>query len=352
MILMDLRNYKISNMPEDIIQKLEKAELKGRGGADFPTALKWKMVKDEVADKKFVVCNGSEGEPGVYKDGYILENYSGKVLEGINIALKTMGNSSGYIYLRKDYYDKFKDKFKALIDGLPIEVFKKTKGYLCGEETTLLESIEGKREEPRLRPPFPTQKGLFGYPTLVNNVETFYYVTKIAEDNYKKTRFYSIAWAGLPGGVIKKEPIRKGVYELSEDLTLEQILKETDNFPKHDFFLQVGGGASGKIFTKDDLGEKACGNGGIIIYNLEETGPYKLMEEWVSFFTKENCDKCVPCREGMHRLKEMLEGGKKIKKDVFEDIIFVLEKSSFCGLGKGVARVLGDFSEKILKNKT
>lgn len=335
---------------KDIIKKLEKVGLRGRGGADFPTALKWKMVKEEKADKKFVICNASEGEPGVFKDGYILENYPEKVIKGIEIALKEMGNAEGYIYLRKDYYDKYKDKLEKLIGGLPIEVFRETGGYLCGEESTLLESIEGKREEPRIKPPFPTQKGLFGYPTLINNLETLYYIAKIAEDDYKKTRFYSICWAHLPGSIIKKEPFRTGVFELPEDWPVEKILKETKNYPDFNFFLQVGGGASGKIITQDELQEKVCGAGSIIIYNTKETDSKELILGWLSFFMRENCDKCVPCREGLYRLYEMLEK-EEINKEILEDIIFVLEKTSFCGLGKGASMAIKTFSEKVLWQK-
>lgn len=333
----------------DIIEKIKKAELKGRGGADFPTALKWQMVRDEKAERKFVICNGAEGEPGVFKDGYILEKYPEEVVNGMKIAIEFLGdNTSGYFYLKKDYFKKFKDKLEKLIAKLPIEIFCETGGYLCGEESVLLESIEGKREEPRVKPPFPTQKGLFGYPTLINNVETFYYVSKIEKGEYKKTRFYSICFSHLPGGIIEKEPYRKGVFELPEELTIEEALKRTGNFPNFDFFLQVGGGASGKIITKDEIKQKVCGAGAIIIYNLKETNPILLLKEWISFFMRENCDKCVPCREGLYRLYEYLEGGK-IDKEILEDIIFVLEKSSFCGLGKGAAIAIKTFKEKILK---
>ncbi len=332
----------------DIIKSLEKFGLKGRGGADFPTALKWKSVKEEKAEKKFVICNASEGEPGVFKDGYLLENYPERVIEGMEIAMNFLGNAEGYIYLRKDYFAKFKDKLKEIIGGLPIEVFCETGGYLCGEESVLLESIEGKREEPRLKPPLPTQKGLFGYPTIINNVETFYYVSKILEGDYQKTRFYSICWAHFPGGIIQKPPFRAGAFELFEDWAIEKILKETKNFPPFEFFLQVGGGASGKILTQDEIQEKVCGAGAIVIYNLKETDPLILMKEWISFFMKENCDKCVPCREGLYRLYEILENGK-IDGGVLEDMIFALEKTSFCGLGKGAALVLKTFSDKILK---
>lgn len=333
----------------NIIQELEKAELKGRGGADFSTALKWKTVKEEKADKKFIICNASEGEPGAFKDRYILENYADDVISGMKIALETINKDSyGYIYLRKDYYDELKEKLNRLIGGLPIELFRETGGYLCGEESTLLESIEGKREEPRIKPPFPTKEGLFGYPTLINNVETFYYASRIEKGDYAKTRFYSICKAIPPGGVIDGMFEEKGVFELPENWSIEKILKETNNFPDFDFFLQVGGGASGKIITKKELGEKVYGTGSIIIYDKKETVSATLLKDWLSFFMKENCDKCVPCREGIYRIYEMLEDGE-INEEVIEDMVFVLEKTSFCGLGKGAAMAIKTFAEKILK---
>jgi len=152
----------------------------------------------------------------------------------------------------------------------------------------------------------------------------------------------------LPGGIIEKEPFRKGVFELPLDLSVEKILKETKNFPEFKFFLQIGGGASGKIITQEELSEKVCGAGAIIIYNLEETIPVVLVKEWISFFMRENCDKCVPCREGLYRLYESIEKNE-LKEAIINDIIFVLEKTSFCGLGKGAAMTLKTFKEKILK---
>ena len=202
---------------KNIITKLKENNLLGRGGASFPTSIKWKTVKKAKAKKKYIICNGAEGEPNLFKDGFILQNYPKEVIEGIKIALKTIDHSSAYIYLRKDYYRKFKRKLEKLIKGLPITLFKKTGDYLAGEETSVFEAIEGERPEPRIKPPFPSQSGLWGYPTLINNVETFYCVAKIAKGKYKGTCFYSIS------GDIKN----KGVYELPENYSISQILKET-----------------------------------------------------------------------------------------------------------------------------
>lgn len=310
----------------DIIEKLKNSNLTGRSGSDFPTGLKWEMVKNAQAEKKYIICNASEGEPSVFKDGFILKNYPEEIINGIKIALETIDNSSAYIYLRKDYYEKFKDKLKKLSKNLPVKLFKKRGGYLAGEETVACQVIEGKRPEPRLKPPYPTEKGLFDFPTLINNLETFYSVSKIAKGQYENKRFYSLS------GDLKKP----GVFELSEDWSIEKILRETSNYPNFDFFVKAGGGAVGEILLPYELKQKVAGQGAIIVFNKKKTNLISLMKEWAEFFQKENCDKCVPCREGIFRINQMLKT-RKVDKKLIEDLVFILEETSFCGLGKGAA---------------
>lgn len=322
----------------NIIEKIKESGLTGRGGAGFPTGQKWESVKNASGDKKYVIVNASEGEPGVMKDGFILENYPEQVIEGVKIALETFANSEAYIYLRKDYYDKFKSKLVELTKDLPITLFKEPGGYLCGEESTLIESIEGNRFEPRIKPPFPTESGLYGCPTLVNNLETFYYVSKIAKDEYKGDRFYSIT------GDISNP----GVFEFPENYSIDKILQETKNFPEKPFFVQVGGGASGIVKTHKELDEKASGAGLIIVYDKEKTNPDDLMKKWIDFYFNENCGKCVPCREGVYRIKEMLDGGN-IDEEKLKDILFALKESSFCPLGKSVTAPFETLMRKIYK---
>ena len=322
----------------NIIKKLKKANLLGRGGAAFPTALKWDQVLRAKAKKKYIICNASEGEPGVFKDGFILENYPAEVIEGIKIALKTIDNSSAFIYLRKDYYQRLKKILEKLIGNQPITLFKKTGGYIAGEETSICEAIEGKKPEPRMKPPFVSQSGLWGYPTLVNNVETFYHVARIAKGLYKRTRFYSIS------GDIEN----KGVYELPEDRSVSRLLKETKNFPDFDFFVQVGGAVCGAILLPDELNKPVCGAGAIVVYDRKKTDLISLMKGWAEFFHTGNCDKCVPCREGTYRILKMMEGGK-IDKDLLEDFLFVLKETSFCALGKGVPTPFEGVIAKLLK---
>lgn len=333
---------------DSIIIKLKDNNLLGRGGASFPVWMKWSQVLEQKADKKYIICNGAEGEPGVFKDGYILENYLNEVLEGIKIALKTIDNSSAYFYLRKDYYKKFGKLIKRKARGIPVTIFKKDGGYLAGEETVLMNCIEGKKLEPRSKPPFPTQAGLFGCPTLINNVETFYCIAKIARNMYRGTRFYSIS------GDIKK----RGVYELPLSYSFARVLKETGNWPEHDFFAQVGGAASGEIILPSETDRPAGGFKSITVYNRKKTNLSALMEKWINFFANENCNKCVPCREGTFRIMEILKKTKKISQlieeptvQILDDLFFTLKETSFCPLGKSVSIPIEGLIKKIIKTK-
>jgi len=325
-------------MAKDIIKELKKYNLSGRSGSGFPTGLKWELVKNCRADKKYIICNGSEGEPKNFKDKFILENYPEIVIEGIKTALEAIDNSSAFIYLRKDYYQKFNDNLKKLIKGLPIKIIKKQGGYLGGEETVICEAIEGKRPEPRIKPPFPCEKGLWGCPTLVNNVETFYCAGKISQGRYEGTRFYTIT------GDVKNQ----GVYELPEKYTVKEILKKTDNYPDFDFFVQSGGGAMGEILLEKELNKTIQGIGCIVVFNAKKTDPFALMKEWTKFFLAENCDKCTPCREGIYRIDEMLNN-RKMDKQALNNIFFVLKETSLCPLGANAYTPFETLIKKIIK---
>jgi NADH:ubiquinone oxidoreductase subunit F (NADH-binding) len=321
----------------NIIEDLKIANLRGRGGAGFPVWQKWQMVKDAAGSKKYVVCNVSEGEPAVFKDGYILENWPQLVIEGMDLAIKEVGAVKGYLYLRKDYYDELKDKMAQLIGNRPIEVFREPGGYLGGEETALLESIEGKPVEPRMKPPFPPQVGLFGCPTLINNLETFYFTAKIARGEYKKTRFYSVS-----GDVANP-----GVYEFAQDMPIRQVLEFSQNLPQDHFFIQAGGGASGTILLENEIDIPLTGAGCIVVHDLAKTDPRKLGLEWAEFFINENCGKCVPCREGVYRLREIFSQ-EKVDIDKAKDIVNLLAAASFCPFGKGAANAFLSLINKLI----
>jgi len=326
-------------MIKNIIAELKKYNLLGRSGSCFPTALKWELVKNRKANKKYIICNGSEGEPKNFKDKFILQNYPEIVIEGVKIALKTIDNSLAFIYLKKDYYQKFGNKLRRLSKGFPIKIIEKRGNYLGGEETVICEAIEGsKRPEPRIKPPFPSESGLWGCPTLVNNVETFYCIGKISQGRYEKTRFYTIT------GDVKKQ----GVYELSENCTIKSILKQTGNYPDFKFFVQSGGGAMGEILLEKELNKQVQGIGCIVVFSAKKTNPIALMKEWTTFFLAENCDKCTPCREGIYRIDEIIKKGK-FDKQVLSDIFLVLEKTSLCPLGTNASLPFKTLIKKVIK---
>ena len=328
----------MKNKNQNIIAKLKTAGLRGRGGANFPTHLKWQMMADSKAKKKYIVANGSEGEPNVLKDGWILKNHPEILIEGLKIALETFKGSEAFIFLRRDYFKKYKNKLEKLIGDLPITVFREHGGYLSGEETVLCEEIEKNLPpRPRIKPPFPGQAGINGLPTLINNIETFYYVAKIAQGKYKKTRLYSITG---------KAP-HKGVFELPITWSIKKILQETKNTPEFDYFVQVGGGASGDILLSSETTQKVTGSGAIVVYDKEQTDPWVLMRTWIDFFMNENCDKCTPCREGTYRILQMVRD-REFDKKIIEDLFFVLENTSYCALGKSIPLPFRSAIKKLL----
>lgn len=369
-------------MKKDIIKLLKQSGLTGRGGAGFPTWQKWQAVKTAKAKQRFVICNASEGEPLVFKDKFIFEHYPEEVINGIKIALKTIHCSRAYIYINKEYYGLFGKKLKQLVGKLPVELFQKpggparntssasnverssadwhsdADGYLAGEETTLLNAIEDKPLEPRLKPPYPTQVGLFGCPTLINNVETFYWVSKIAKGEYQGNRFYSIA--SDPSTRSGQAP-NPGVFELPENYTIEQILRDTKNLPSFPFYIQAGGAVSGEILLPSELNRPLKSIGALVIYNKTTTNPLSLMQKWAEFFLKENCDKCTPCREGIFRIAEILQKAQnepsqqsqskmfnETEKEKLNDIFLALEKTSFCPLGRMAVQPFKTAIEKLL----
>jgi len=333
-------------MQTDIIEKLKQVELTGKSGSNFPTHLKWQAVKNAISASKYVICNASEGEPGMNKDKYILENFLNDVILGIKLAMDTVGAKTGYIYINPEYYDIFKNKLIEAIGNLPIELFKKPKLYIAGEETTLLNVIEGKAIEPRIKPPFPSEKGLFGKPTLINNVETLYWAYKISQDQFRGEQFYSIT-GDCPN---------PGVFLLKENIHIDDALEQTHNIPFFDFFVKAGGKISGEIVLQDDLAKPIKGLASVTIYkqslfsdenNKDKTNILDLMKQWASFYNNNNCDRCTPCREGIYRIKEMLNK-EPINKQALFDILFALEKTSLCPFGKMSANAFKTALTKLL----
>jgi len=325
----------------NILNKIKKAGLVGRGGACFPTADKWQMVKEAPGRTKYVVCNAAEGEPGVKKDGYILENFAEKVIAGIKIAIDFLGAAKGIIYINHKYYKKYNKKLKKIIEKTPIEFFVKPieAGYIGGAESSMLNAIEGKRVEPRLRPPFPTTSGLWGCPTLVNNVETFYNVSLVATSEYKKYRFYTI----------NGDCLHTGVYNFLESWTIERILKETGNKPKFPFFVQVGGDASGLVLNSQQLKRRVDGAGSITVYSVVKNKPRYLVKRWLNFFLDESCGQCTPCREGVYRLLEIINSPKP-NWQLFSDLLENLNTTALCAFGHSVPTPIESYIKNVLTN--
>ncbi len=323
-------------MKTNIIQKLKDANLLGRGGAGFPTWIKWDAISKIENRVIYIVANGSEGEPGVFKDEFIIKNHPQEFIEGIKIALQTFPHSEAIIYLNHTYFDKYKTQLEKYVGDFSISFFRKTARYIAGEETALMSHIEGKRDEPRVRPPFPTESGLYGCPTLINNIETYYRAYEVANNTYSDQTFFSIS-----GDV--KNP---GVFEYSATELIADVLKKSGNLPSFDYFVQIGGGAAGAIMLPEELQVPIRGAASIIVYNRKLTDPYKLMLDWAKFYAKENCDKCTPCRESSMRILAMVQSGKLDTKKL-NDMFFVLEKTSFCPLGRGMPTPYRTLIEKL-----
>ncbi|MFA5093571.1 MAG: NADH-ubiquinone oxidoreductase-F iron-sulfur binding region domain-containing protein, partial [Candidatus Omnitrophota bacterium] len=278
--------------------------------------------------KPYIVVNAAEGEPGILKDGFILANYPSRVIDGIRLAFNFFKPQKIYFYLRHDYYQKYSKSLEKEIakQGLKgkVEFFVKPKeaGYIAGEETTILNLIEGKRLEPRLRPPYPTESGLFSAPTLINNVETFYNISLVDRGEYYDFRFYTI------NGLVKNS----GVFIYPAKWTIKRILQDTNNWPDKPFFVQLGGDASGEVLNSDQLDKLVSGAGSITVYDLFKTEPRKLLKKWFDFFRDSSCGQCTPCREGTYRLAELLNNGGLDQK-FLNAVLTDLEQTSFCALG-------------------
>jgi len=315
---------------EEIIEKIKSSGLCGRGGAGYPTGKKWEEIYKKNPKEIYICVNGSEGEPGTKKDGFILEHYLKELIEGIKTTYYLFPQTKKiYLYLRKDYFEKYKEKVELLKDNLPLEVFREPGGYLCGENTVLVNSIEGKRFEPRRKPPYLSEVGLFEKPTIVNNVETFYRIYQIVNGIYENKRFYTI------GGTAKNP----GVFDLPVEMTIKKVLEATKNPINEDQFVQLGGGASGIFYTFDEISSQSAnfGTGVILVYN-KTTSLTEIFKEKLEFLIKENCGKCTPCREGLYFLYKLVKNNKLLDPSLEKQITDVIENlvvSSFCGLGSG-----------------
>lgn len=338
----------------NIIDKIEDAGLVGRGGASFSVANKWKAVKESSKKHKtvYIIVNGAEGEPGVKKDEHVLKHFPEELVNGIYLADKFLGAEKVqqiYFFLNSEYFKKYSPAIKKILSVKKyISLEKKLKfivkgekmTYISGEESALLNLIEGKKIEPRLKPPYPTQVGLFSSPTLINNIETFYNISLVDSGRFKHERLYTI------NGAVS----HRGVFSLAAELTIEEVLKKTNNIPDFKFFVQCGGEAAGEVLRSDQLNRPVEGTGSIMVYDFKRTDKQKLIKYWLNFYHEQSCGNCTICREGTYRLWELINQ-KKFDKKLFWELISGLEETSFCALGRSLPIPIKSYYSNILQSK-
>jgi NADH:ubiquinone oxidoreductase subunit F (NADH-binding) len=336
--------------PDEVIAEIKASNLRGRGGAGFPCGAKWELARKSPGEPKYVICNADEGEVGTFKDRYIIEHDPFSLLEGIGIAAHATGAKKGYIYLRAEYA-YLRDGLKSAIDqakgkgllDLPIEIQEGAGAYVCGEESALMNSIEGKRGEARYRPPFPPTSGLFGKPTVINNVETLMNIPMIITKG--PSWFKSIGTpmsAGTKVFSVSGDVEKPGVVEVAMGTNLKDLL---DFSRAVDVKMVQIGGAAGRILPASMLDmplsfETILGSGAVTVFNTKRDViecVFKTME----FLNEESCGKCTPCREGTEVMIEILERlvkGEGAKEDMIrmETLSKVMIQSSLCGLGQAV----------------
>ena len=345
----------LSKKPNEVIDMITASGLRGRGGAGFPTGMKWKIASDLSADQKYIVCNADEGEPGTFKDRLLLTEFAGLLIEGMKVASYAVGADKGFIYLRAEYFylrdhleKQIKDlESKGLLKDFKLKVKMGAGAYVCGEESALLESLEGKRGEPRMKPPFPVEVGLFGKPTIVNNVETFVlaaqvmrygpqHLNKMGTEKSKGPRLLSIS------GDVEKP----GIYEFPWGVTVAEVLKICG--AKNPKIVQVGG-PSGTCISKNDfvrqLAFEDLPTGGSFMVFDESRDLFEILENFMQFFVDESCGNCTPCRAGNVILRDLLKKinlGKARPSDLQKMIDWgtLVSKTSRCGLGMSSPNVL------------
>ncbi|MBP9024858.1 MAG: NAD(P)H-dependent oxidoreductase subunit E [Phycisphaerae bacterium] len=344
--------------PAEVIRAVKTARLRGRGGAGFPCGMKWEFTRAAPGDRKFVLCNADEGEPGTFKDRVILTELPDRVFAGMTIAGYAIGAETGILYLRGEYaYLRafLEDTLaKRRADGLlgknvcgkpgfdfDIRIQMGAGAYVCGEETALISSCEGQRGDPKNRPPFPAQKGYLGCPTVVNNVETLCCVTKILEEG--PATFCEYGTQGSSGTKllsISGDCTRPGVYEVPFGLTVTEMLKMAGG---EDAIAVQMGGASGQMVPPKDFGRKICyddlATGGSVMIFGPGRDLLKVASRFLEFFIEESCGTCTPCRAGNVLLKERLDriiAGKGEPADLpyLEELGETIKATSRCGLGQ------------------
>jgi NADH:ubiquinone oxidoreductase subunit F (NADH-binding) len=324
--------------PDEVVARLEASGLTGMGGAGFPTWRKWEAVRREPGPR-VVIVNADEGEPGTIKDRYVMELRPQLLLEGLAAAMRFCETDEAYIYLREEYATSrasLRDAIAAR--GLPVEIVVGAGSYVCGEETAMLESMEGRRGMPRLRPPFPAQVGYLGRPTLINNVETLAHVALILRGGWEPMRLWSVS------GAVREA----GCYEAPLDVTTRQLIDDYAGGATEEIGSVVPGGAASGILppgaldvplTREALREWGAGPGSAAVQVFPASYPVlRLLAETMRFFAEESCQKCTPCRIGNralhHVAEELQEGRAAMTRAKVDEWLEAMAQTSICGLGQ------------------
>ncbi len=366
--------------PDELIEMVKKSGLRGRGGAGFPAGLKWSFVPKDSPKPKFLLCNADEGEPGTFKDRALIENDPHQLIEGIIIASYAIGAHRAFIYIRGEFYFGAKRLEKALEEcyqkgylgknilgsgfNLDLNIHRGGGAYICGEETSLMESVEGERANPRLKPPFPASVGLYKNPTVINNVETLSNIPHIVLNG---AEWY--ANIGMPKSTGTKifslsgHVNKPGNYELPMGVTLRELIFEHGGGIKDNRKLKavIPGGVSTPVLTPELLDVKMdfeslyeagslLGSGATIVMD-ETTCMVKIALRISKFFEHESCGKCVPCREGtrwIRQIMERIENGKGREEDLdlLLDICTNIAGKTVCPLADGAVVPITSTIEK------
>jgi NADH:ubiquinone oxidoreductase subunit F (NADH-binding) len=342
-----------------VIEELKESGLQGRGGAGFPAHFKWTAVRAQPETERYVVCNADEGEPGTFKDREIILRQSHKMLEGLAIAAWAIEARDIYIYIRGEFTNEVRALRKAiaeaetLIAPIRIHVALGHGAYICGEETALLESLEGKRGMPRLKPPFPTEFGFRGKPTLMQNVETICCVPSIVS---RGGRWFKACGRTEPGSklyCISGHVNRPGVYELPLGITLDELVEAAGGYEGTPKAFSPGGASSGYLPMKYrdlplDFKNLAgvgsmLGSAGVVVLN-DTVDMVDAVKSQLIFFERESCGQCAPCRIGTRFLRRQVDkyirSGDAIALEHADEVGWEMEEGSICGLGMVAAKPL------------
>ncbi len=354
--------------PQDVIEEIRKSGLRGRGGAGYPTGLKWGIVRKSQSDQKYVVCNADEGDPGAFMDRSVLEGDPHRILEGMAIAGYAVGANQGFIYIRAEYplaIERLKLAIKQaerlgllgnrIFDSqfnFRIDLRIGAGAFVCGEETALIRSIEGKRGRPRPRPPYPSEKGLWGMPTLINNVETYANVAPIiARGSAWFSGIGTPKSAGTKVFALAGEIRNTGLIEVPMGIPLRKIIFDIGGGTPEgtEFKAAQTGGPSGGCIPREYLDlpvdyeslatvGSIMGSGGLIVMN-STSKMVDVAKYFMDFCVDESCGKCIPCRVGtvhIHGLLEKISKGKATRDDLalLEELCMMVKDTSLCGLGQ------------------